>query len=58
MMRLRQALPLDRREVMTMAVHHGWKVGKAAKTLASKSSSKSAKRKSGTTIANHKASKH
>ena len=43
---------------MTMAVHHGGKVGKAAKALASKSSSKSAKSKSGTTLANHKASKH
>ena len=37
-----------------MAVHHGGKVGKAAKTLASKSSSKSAKSKAGTTLANHK----
>lgn len=46
------------REVMTMAVHHGGKVGKAAKTLATNSSSKSAKSKSGTTLANHKASKH
>ena len=41
-----------------MAAHHGGKVGKAAKTLAAKSSSKSAKSKSGTTLANHKASKH
>lgn len=49
---------LYRKEVMTMAVHHGGKVGKAAKALASKSSSKSAKSKSGTTLANHKASKH
>ncbi len=57
-MHLRQALPLDRKEVMTMAVHHGGKVGKAAKTLAAKSSSKSAKSKSGTILANHKASKH
>lgn len=41
-----------------MAVHHGGKVGKAAKTLASKSTSKSAKSKAGTTLANHKADKH
>lgn len=37
-----------------MAVHHGGKVGKAGKTLASKSSSKSAKSKAGKTLANHK----
>lgn len=41
-----------------MAVHHGGKVGKAAKTLASNSSSKSGKSKAGTTLANHKAAKH
>ena len=41
-----------------MAVHHGGKVGKAAKTLASKSSGKASKSKSGTTLANHKAAKH
>lgn len=41
-----------------MAVHHGGKVGKAAKTLASKSSSKSAKSKAGTIMANHKAKCH
>ena len=41
-----------------MAVHHGGKVGSAAKTLASKSSSKSAKSKDGTTLANHKAKSH
>ncbi len=41
-----------------MAIHHGGKVGKAAKTLASKSSGKSAKSKAGTTLANHKAAKH
>ena len=34
-----------------MAVHHGGKVGKAGKTLASKSSSKTAKSKAGTTLA-------
>ena len=42
----------------SMAVHHGGKVGKAGKTLASKSSSKSAKSKAGKTLANHKAEKH
>jgi len=41
-----------------MAVHHGGKVGAAGKTLASKTSSKSSKSKAGTTLANHKSSKH
>lgn len=41
-----------------MAVHHGGKVGKAWKTLASKSSSKAAKSKAGKTLANHKAKSH
>ncbi len=41
-----------------MAVHHGGKVGKAAKTLASKSSSKGAKSRAGKTLADHKAEKH
>lgn len=41
-----------------MAVHHGGKVGKAGKTLASKSSSKTAKSSAGKTLANHKAAKH
>lgn len=41
-----------------MAVHHGGKVGKAAKTLASKSSSSKAKSAAGKTLANHKAAKH
>ena len=41
-----------------MAVHHGGKVGAAAKTLASKGSSKSAKSKGGKTLANHKKNKH
>ena len=36
-----------------MAVHHGGKVGRAGKTLASNSSSKSAKSKAGKTLANH-----
>ena len=41
-----------------MAVHHGGKVGKAAKTLASKGSSKTAKSNSGKTLDNHKAKAH
>lgn len=41
-----------------MAVHHGGKVGKAGKTLASKGSSKSSKSQAGKTLANHKADKH
>ena len=41
-----------------MAVHHGGKVGKAGKTLASKTSSKSAKSNAGKTLANHKANCH
>ena len=42
----------------SMAVHSGGKVGKAGKTLATKSSSKSAKSKAGKTLADHKAKKH
>lgn len=41
-----------------MAVHHGGKVGKAGKTLAAKSTTKTAKSKAGKTLANHKAEKH
>ncbi len=41
-----------------MPVHHGGKVGKAGKTLASKSTSKTSKSKAGTTLANHKAKCH
>lgn len=41
-----------------MATHHGGKVGKAGKTLASKSSSKSGKSKAGSTLATHKARCH
>jgi len=41
-----------------MAVHHGGKVGKAAKTLATKGSSKKSKSSAGKTLANHKAAKH
>lgn len=39
-------------------VHHGGKVGGAAKKLASNSTSKSAKSKAGKTLANHKAKYH
>ena len=46
------------RRYNAMAVHHGGKVGKAGKTLASKTSSKPAKSKAGTTLANHKAKCH
>lgn len=41
-----------------MAVHHGGKVGKAAKTLATKGTSKKAKSSAGKTLANHKTAKH
>lgn len=41
-----------------MAVHHGGKVGAAAKTLASKFSSKGSKSKAGKTLADHKSKKH
>jgi len=41
-----------------MAVHHGGKVGHAAKTLASNSSSKNSKSKAGKTLANHKSKCH
>jgi hypothetical protein len=41
-----------------MAVHHGGKVGGAAKTLAQNSSSKAAKSKAGATLANHKEKSH
>lgn len=41
-----------------MAVHHGGKVGKAAKTLVAKNTSKGAKSKAGQTLAKHKADKH
>lgn len=37
-----------------MAVHHGGKIGKAGKTLSNKKSSKSAKSKAGSILANHK----
>lgn len=47
-----------RKEESNMAIHHGGKVGKAGKTLASKSSNKTAKSKAGTTLANHKAKCH
>lgn len=41
-----------------MAVHHGGKVGAAAKALASKSSSKSSKSKAGKILVDHKNTKH
>ena len=37
-----------------MAVHHGGKVGSAAKKLASERTSKSTKSKAGKTLSNHK----
>ena len=49
---------LNVRKEKIMAVHHGGKVGKAGKTLASKGSSKSAKSNAGKTLANHKSEKH
>lgn len=41
-----------------MAVHRGGKVGKAAKTLATKSAPKPSKSAAGKTLAKHKAAKH
>lgn len=41
-----------------MAAHHGGKVGKAAKTLATKTSTSKAKSKAGKTLAEHKAKEH
>lgn len=41
-----------------MAVHHGGKVGSAARKLASKKTSKKAKSNAGKTLANHKAQYH
>lgn len=41
-----------------MAVHHGGKVGSAAKKLASNSTGKSTKSKAGKTLYNHKAKYH
>ncbi len=41
-----------------MAVHHGGKVGAAGRKLASKSSSKSTRRKAAKTLVNHKIAKH
>lgn len=41
-----------------MAVHHGGRVGRAGKMLASKTSSKKAKRKAGKVLAVHKAKQH
>ena len=54
------ALPVAQKLIggKNMAVHHGGKVGKAGRILASKSSSKSGKSKAGKTLAKHKAEKH
>lgn len=41
-----------------MAKHHGGKVGRAAKQLASNSTSKATKSKAGKTLAAHKAKYH
>lgn len=41
-----------------MAVHHGGKVGGAAKKLASKTTSNSTKSNAGKTLANHKVKYH
>lgn len=41
-----------------MAVHHGGKVGSAAKKLATKSIDKRTKSQAGKTMANHKAKYH
>lgn len=41
-----------------MSVHHGGKVGTAAKNLASNSTSKATKSKAGTVLVNHKAKCH
>lgn len=46
------------RRYCDMAVHHGGKVSSAAKKLASKSTSNSAKSAAGKTLANHKAKCH
>lgn len=46
------------KETTLMAVHHGGKIGRAAKTLAKKDSSKHAKSRAGKTLANHKAKNH
>ena len=50
--------PVDQLEKRLSLLHHGGKLGKAGKTLASKSSSKQSKSKAGTTLANHKAKCH
>ena len=39
-------------------VHHGGKVGRAGKTLASKTSSRRAKSQAGRVLATHKAKQH
>lgn len=49
---------LQRRYRNMAKVHHGGKVGGAAKKLASNSTSKSEKSKAGKTLADHKAKYH
>lgn len=56
MLAVSSSLTVERR--LFMAVHHGGKVGKAAKTLATKSSTHKAKSKAGKTLAIHKAEQH
>ena len=46
------------KEATLMTVHHGGKVGSAAKMLSKKDSSKTAKSRAGKTLANHKAKSH
>ena len=46
------------RRYKDMAVHHGGKVGSAARKLASKSTGKNIKSNAGKTLANHKAKYH
>ena len=46
------------RRYSDMAVHHGGKVGSAARKLASKSTGKNIKSNAGKTLANHKAKYH
>lgn len=48
------AIHFPSEEVKKMAVHHGGKVGKAAKTLATKGTSKAAKSSAGKTLNAHK----
>ena len=56
MLAVSSSLTIERR--LFMPVHHGGKVGKAAKALATKSSTHKAKSKAGKTLAIHKAEQH